>query len=163
MLIIYKKSYLSSQSEYQRGVSTWNFNIEDLKEQAASVRLLCFLRNYCLPISLLIFYIFVCVKQLNDDDILVEDREEDDFYGEQLHNKASNRALVSPEDMNGKEKVSDTFSLTASPVEPATPSPKHGVPQAKAKSLREQTHESGGPQKGHVYARFAPLADCCCV
>ncbi|XP_056849568.1 serine/threonine-protein kinase BLUS1-like isoform X1 [Raphanus sativus] len=112
-----------SQSEYQRGVSTWNFNIEDLKEQAAS---------------------------LNDDDILVEDREEDDFYGEQLHNKASNRALASPEDMNGKEKVSDTFSLTASPVEPATPSPKHGVPQAKAK-----THESGGPQKGHVYARRA--------
>lgn len=114
------------------------------------------LRNYWLPISLLILYFCVCVlQQLNDDDILVEDREEDDVYGQQLHNKASNRALASPEDMNGKEKVSDTFSLTASPVEPATPSPKHGVPQAKAKSVREQTHESGGPQKGHVYARFA--------
>uniref|UniRef100_M4F2I3 Protein kinase domain-containing protein n=1 Tax=Brassica campestris TaxID=3711 RepID=M4F2I3_BRACM len=111
------------QSEYQRGVSTWNFNIEDLKEQAAS---------------------------LDDDDILEEGMEEDDFFD----NKASNRGQVPSEDMNGKEKVSDSFSLTASPVEPATPSPKHGVPQAKAKPLRVQAHESG-PQKGHVYARPA--------
>ncbi|KAF8071420.1 hypothetical protein N665_1128s0018 [Sinapis alba] len=125
-----------SKSEYQRGVSTWNFNIEDLKKQAAS---------------------------LDDDDILVEDREEDNFFD----NKASNRGQVPSEDMNGKEKVSDTFSLTASPVEPATPSPKRGVPQAKTKPVRGQTHESVPPprdilltnsdsQKGHVYARRAP-------
>nr|VDC60803.1 unnamed protein product [Brassica rapa] len=111
-----------SKSEYQRGVSTWNFNIEDLKEQAAS---------------------------LDDDDIQEEGMEEDDFFD----NKASNRGQVPSEDMNGKEKVSDSFSLTASPVEPATPSPKHGVPQAKAKSLRVQAHESG-PQKGHLIVVF---------
>ncbi|CAF2043013.1 hypothetical protein HID58_033956 [Brassica napus] len=116
-----------SKSEYQRGVSTWNFNIEDLKEQAAS---------------------------LDDDDIQEEGMEEDEFFVQQLRNKASNRGQVPSEDMNGKEKVSDSFSLTASPVEPATPSPNHGVPQAKAKSLRVQAHESG-PQKGHVYARPA--------
>ncbi|CAH8353431.1 unnamed protein product [Eruca vesicaria subsp. sativa] len=126
-----------SKSEYQRGVSTWNFNIEDLKEQAAS---------------------------LDDDEILVEGREEDEFFGERLRNRASNRGQVSLEDINGKEKVSDAFNLTASPVEPATPSPEHGVPQAKAKSVRGQTHESGplsrdisltnsNSQKGHVYAR----------
>ncbi|KAJ0240908.1 Protein kinase superfamily protein [Hirschfeldia incana] len=112
-----------SKSEYQRGISTWNFNIEDLKEQAAS---------------------------LYDDDIVEEGREEDDIFD----NKASNRGQVPSEDRNGKEQVSDTYSSTASPVEPATPSPKHGVPQVKAKSVRGQTHESG-PQKGHVYARRA--------
>ncbi|KAF3568406.1 hypothetical protein DY000_02015164 [Brassica cretica] len=116
-----------SKSEYQRGVSTWNFNIEDLKEQAAS---------------------------LDDDDILEEGMEEDDYFVQQLRNKTSDRGQVLSEDINGKEKVSDSFSLTASPVEPATPSPKHGVPQAKAKSVRVQAHESG-PQKGHVYARPA--------
>jgi hypothetical protein len=52
-----------SQSEYQRGVSAWNFNIEDLKEQASL---------------------------LDDDDILTESREEEESFGEQLHNKASN-------------------------------------------------------------------------
>jgi hypothetical protein len=34
-----------SQSEYQRGVSAWNFNIEDLKEQASLV-------SYALIVSL---------------------------------------------------------------------------------------------------------------
>lgn len=33
----YKKSCFSCQSEYQRGVSAWNFNVEDLKEQASLV------------------------------------------------------------------------------------------------------------------------------
>lgn len=94
------------------------------------------------------------MQQLDDDDIQEEGMEEDEFFVQQLRNKASNRGQVPSEDMNGKEKVSDSFSLTASPVEPATPSPNHGVPQAKAKSLRVQAHESG-PQKGHVYARFA--------
>lgn len=94
------------------------------------------------------------LKQLDDDDIIVEDREEDDFFVQQLHKNASNRGQVPSEDMNGKEKVSDTFSSTTSPVEPATPSPKHGVPQANAKSVSGKTHE-GVPQKGHVYARFA--------
>nr|VDD24630.1 unnamed protein product [Brassica oleracea] len=48
-----------SQSEYQRGVSAWNFNVEDLKEQASL---------------------------LDDDDSLAESREEDELCGEQLHN-----------------------------------------------------------------------------
>ncbi|CAH8304869.1 unnamed protein product [Eruca vesicaria subsp. sativa] len=48
-----------SQSEYQRGVSAWNLNVEDLKEQASL---------------------------LDDDDSLAESREEDELGGEQFDN-----------------------------------------------------------------------------
>ncbi|XP_024009881.1 serine/threonine-protein kinase BLUS1 isoform X2 [Eutrema salsugineum] len=142
-----------SQSEYQRGVSAWNFNIEDLKEQASL---------------------------LDDDDSLAESREEDELFDEQLHNKVSDRGQVSgrqqpSENINGKEKVSETevveticedkFTLnsTAPSVEQTTPSSEHDVPQAKAKPVRRQTQS--GPlspgilltnpdsEKGHGYAR----------
>ncbi|KAJ0243143.1 Protein kinase superfamily protein [Hirschfeldia incana] len=60
-----------SQSEYQRGVSAWNFNVEDLKEQASL---------------------------LDDDDSLAESREEDEPVGEQLHsNMKAKEKLLNPE------------------------------------------------------------------
>ncbi|XP_019090694.1 PREDICTED: serine/threonine-protein kinase BLUS1-like isoform X1 [Camelina sativa] len=128
-----------SQSEYQRGVSAWNFNIEDLKEQASL---------------------------LDDDDILTETREEDESFGQQLHNKVNDRGQVSgnqllSENMNGKEKVSDTvvvepireekstLNSTASSVEQAAPSSEQDVPQAKGKPVRRQTH-SGPLSSGNV-------------
>ncbi|XP_010421996.1 PREDICTED: serine/threonine-protein kinase BLUS1 [Camelina sativa] len=128
-----------SQSEYQRGVSAWNFNIEDLKEQASL---------------------------LDDDDTLTESREEDESFGEQLHNKVNDRGQVSgnqllSENMNGKEKVSDTavvehireekstLNSTASSVEQAAPSSEQDVQQAKGKPVRRQTH-SGPLSSGNV-------------
>ncbi|XP_018472241.1 serine/threonine-protein kinase BLUS1-like isoform X3 [Raphanus sativus] len=57
-----------SQSEYQRGVSAWNFNVEDLKEQASL---------------------------LDDDDSLAESREEDELFGEQ--NMKAKEKLSNPE------------------------------------------------------------------
>ncbi|CAH2070963.1 unnamed protein product [Thlaspi arvense] len=118
-----------SQSEYQRGVSAWNFNIEDLKEQAS----------------------------------LVNDR-----------GQVFSRQLPS-ENMNGKEKVSDTevvepiceekciLNSTASSVEQTIPSSEHDVPQAKAKPVRRQTQSgplspgilltNSDSVKGHGYAR----------
>ncbi|XP_010436783.1 PREDICTED: serine/threonine-protein kinase BLUS1-like [Camelina sativa] len=128
-----------SQSEYQRGVSAWNFNIEDLKEQASL---------------------------LDDDDILTESREEDESFGEQLHNKVNDRGQVSgnqllSENMNGKEKGPDTevvepireekstLNSTATSVEQAAPSSEQDVPQAKGKPVRRQTH-SGPLSSGNV-------------
>ena len=35
--MLLKRVTFSCQSEYQRGVSAWNFNVEDLKEQASLV------------------------------------------------------------------------------------------------------------------------------
>uniref|UniRef100_A0A1J3HIM3 Serine/threonine-protein kinase fray2 n=1 Tax=Noccaea caerulescens TaxID=107243 RepID=A0A1J3HIM3_NOCCA len=137
-----------SQSEYQRGVSAWNFNLEDLKEQASL---------------------------LDDYDSLTESREEDEPFGEQLHNKVNDREQVFgnqllSENMNGKEKVSDTDVVepiceekTASSTEQMAPSSEHDVPQAKAKPVRRQTQS--GPlspailstntdsSKVHGYAR----------
>ncbi|CAA7054558.1 unnamed protein product [Microthlaspi erraticum] len=112
-----------SQSEYQRGVSAWNFNLEDLKEQASL---------------------------LDDYDSLTESKEEDEPFGEQLHNKVNDREQVFSqllsENMNGKEKVSDTEVVEpiceekpASSTEQTAPSSEHDVPQAKAKPVRRQT------------------------
>ncbi|EOA20061.1 hypothetical protein CARUB_v10000336mg [Capsella rubella] len=142
-----------SQSEYQRGVSAWNFNIEDLKEQASL---------------------------LDDDDILTESREEDESFGEQLHNKVNDRGQVSgdqlqSENMNEKEKVSDTevvelireekstLNSTASSVEQVAPSSEQDVPQAKGKPVRRQTHSgplasgivlnNSDSEKGQSYER----------
>ncbi|CAA0394549.1 putative protein kinase STE-STE20-Fray family [Arabidopsis thaliana] len=127
-----------SQSEYQRGVSAWNFNIEDLKEQASL---------------------------LDDDDILTESREEEESFGEQLHNKVNDRGQVSgsqllSENMNGKEKASDTevvepiceekstLNSTTSSVEQPASSSEQDVPQAKGKPVRLQTHS--GPLSSGV-------------
>lgn len=79
---------------------------------------------------------------------------------------------VLSENMNGKEKVSDTDVVepiceekTASSTEQMAPSSEHDVPQAKAKPVRRQTQS--GPlspailstntdsPKVHGYARFA--------
>ncbi|CAB81174.1 putative protein kinase [Arabidopsis thaliana] len=126
------------QSEYQRGVSAWNFNIEDLKEQASL---------------------------LDDDDILTESREEEESFGEQLHNKVNDRGQVSgsqllSENMNGKEKASDTevvepiceekstLNSTTSSVEQPASSSEQDVPQAKGKPVRLQTHS--GPLSSGV-------------
>nr|AAC35524.1 contains similarity to protein kinase domains (Pfam: pkinase.hmm, score: 227.04) [Arabidopsis thaliana] len=128
----------NAQSEYQRGVSAWNFNIEDLKEQASL---------------------------LDDDDILTESREEEESFGEQLHNKVNDRGQVSgsqllSENMNGKEKASDTevvepiceekstLNSTTSSVEQPASSSEQDVPQAKGKPVRLQTHS--GPLSSGV-------------
>lgn len=81
------------------------------------------------------------------------------------------------ENMNGKEKVSDTevvepiceekfpLNSTASTVEQTTPSSEHEIPQAKAKPVRRQTQSgplspgsvliNSDSAKGHGYERFA--------
>ncbi|CAN8246565.1 unnamed protein product [Cochlearia groenlandica] len=132
-----------SQSEYQRGVSAWNFNIEDLKEQASL---------------------------LDDGESLTESREEDELLGEPLYNKASNSQMndrapiVSDTNVvepNCEEKL--TLSSTTSSVEQTTQSSEHDVPQAKAKPVIRQI-QSGSlspigfltksdSEKGHRYAR----------
>ncbi|KAL1191883.1 Serine/threonine-protein kinase BLUS1 [Cardamine amara subsp. amara] len=136
-----------SLSEYQRGVSAWNFNIEDLKEQASL---------------------------LDDDDILAESREEEEPFCVQLHNKVNDNQLLY-ENMNGKEKVSDTevvqpiceekstLNSSASSVEQPTPSSEQDVPEAKGKPVRRQTHNgpvssgavsiNSDSEKGHGYVR----------
>ncbi|KAL1222554.1 Serine/threonine-protein kinase BLUS1 [Cardamine amara subsp. amara] len=118
-----------SQSEYQRGVSAWNFDIRDLKTQA----------------SLLI-----------DDDDLAESKEDEEIFRAHF-NKVNDRAQVfdSPllcENMNGKEKVfrtaavgestweeKFTFVTTASSVEQMAPNSEHDIPEAKIKPVRRQT------------------------
>lgn len=82
-----------------------------------------------------------------------------------------------PENMTGKEKVSDTeevepicedkfpLNSTASTVEQTTLCSEHEVPQTKAKPVRRQTQSgplssgivliNSDSEKGHGYERFA--------
>ncbi|ESQ54927.1 hypothetical protein EUTSA_v10024570mg [Eutrema salsugineum] len=130
-----------SQSEYQRGVSAWNFDVKDLKTQA----------------SLLI-----------DDDSLEESKEDEEIFRAQFH-KVNERGQVydSPplyENMNGKEKVSNTeptyeekFSfITTAKSEP-------DIPEAKVKPVRRQSQSGplasrtvlshSSSEKSHVLER----------
>ncbi|CAN8325748.1 unnamed protein product [Cochlearia groenlandica] len=118
-----------SQNEYQRGVSAWNFDINDLKTQA----------------SLLI-----------DDDGLEESKEDEEIFHTHFHNKASNLGQVPHsslpcENMNGKEKVPNTeveeptfkekitFITTATSVEQMAPNSEHDIPEANVKPVRRQS------------------------
>lgn len=96
--------------------------------------------------------------------------------------EVSGNELLS-ENMNGKEKVSDTevvepireekstLNSTASSFEQAAPSAEQDVPQAKGKLVRHQTHSgplssgsvliNSDSEKSHSYERFAPLANYC--
>ncbi|KAG2312329.1 hypothetical protein Bca52824_023886 [Brassica carinata] len=73
-----------SQSEYQRGVSAWNFNVEDLKEQASL---------------------------LDDDDSLAESREEDELFGEQLHSNMNGKEKNSSPEV--EEQTASSVEQTA--------------------------------------------------
>ncbi|KAG7546375.1 Protein kinase-like domain superfamily [Arabidopsis suecica] len=141
-----------SQSEYQRGVSAWNFDVRDLKTQA----------------SLLI-----------DDDDLEESKEDEEILCAQF-NKVNDRVQVFDslqlyETMNGKEKVSNTeveeptceekftFITTASSLERMSPNSEHGIPEAKVKPVRRQSQSGpltsktvlshSASEKGHIFER----------
>jgi serine/threonine protein kinase len=142
-----------SQSEYQRGVSAWNFDVRDLKTQA----------------SLLI-----------DDDDLEESKEDEEILCAQF-NKVNDREQVFDslqlyENMNGKEKVSNTeveeptckekftFVTTTSSLERMSPNSEHDIPEAKVKPLRRQSQSGpltsrtvlshSASEKSHIFERF---------
>ncbi|XP_028074260.1 serine/threonine-protein kinase BLUS1-like isoform X7 [Camellia sinensis] len=85
-----------SQSEYQRGVSAWNFDIEDLKVQASLVELI--------------------LLQVQDDDEIQEIREEYESMKPVFnYKKASNSRFsvgksISTNDIICSEQTSDEFS-----------------------------------------------------
>ncbi|XP_010541851.1 PREDICTED: serine/threonine-protein kinase BLUS1 isoform X2 [Tarenaya hassleriana] len=140
-----------SKSEYQRGVSAWNFDVEDLKAQASL---------------------------LEDYDDVAEGKEE--LSREQFQNKVNNRGQVCGnqllyENTNRKEKDSDfevvepiceekTEIKKEASVEQTASNSEHDVPQAKAKPVRRQSQS--GPlspgialsnsafEKGHAYERL---------
>ncbi|KAG7621589.1 Protein kinase domain [Arabidopsis suecica] len=141
-----------SQSEYQRGVSAWNFDVRDLKTQA----------------SLLI-----------DDDDLEESKEDEEILCAQF-NKVNDREQVFDslqlyENMNGKEKVSNTeveeptckekftFVTTTSSLERMSPNSEHDIPEAKVKPLRRQSQSGpltsrtvlshSASEKSHIFER----------
>ncbi|XP_010439085.1 PREDICTED: serine/threonine-protein kinase fray2-like isoform X1 [Camelina sativa] len=141
-----------SKSEYQRGVSAWNFDVRDLKTQA----------------SLLI-----------DDDDLAESKEDEEIFCAQF-NKVNDREQVFDrlqpcENMNGKEKASNTevdepyceekftFITTASSLERMSPNSEHDIPEAKVKPVRRQSQSGpltsrtvlshSASEKGHIYER----------
>ncbi|KAF8117830.1 hypothetical protein N665_0008s0172 [Sinapis alba] len=109
-----------SMSEYQRGVSAWNFDVKDLKTQASL---------------------------LSDDDGLEESQEDEERFHTQFYNKVNDRGQTLSENMNGKEKVSTTeveepnceekftFVTNASSV----PNSEHEVPDTKVKPVRRQS------------------------
>ena len=158
--MLLKRVTFSCQSEYQRGVSAWNFNVEDLKEQASLVSYVLIISSMTNGFHQLIMWLhscFVC-KQLDDDDSLAESREEDELCGEQLHNN----------NIKAKEKKlnPEVEEKTASSAEQTTPSPKCNVPQGKAEPVRRQTQSgplspgtlltNSDSDKGHgYYLRFA--------
>ncbi|XP_048597341.1 serine/threonine-protein kinase fray2 isoform X1 [Brassica napus] len=132
-----------SMSEYQRGVSAWNFDVKDLKTQASL---------------------------LSDDDGLEESQEDEEIFHTRFHNKV-NDSPVLYENMNGKEKVSTTeveepnceekftFITNASSV---TPNSEHEVPEAKANKPVRRQSQSGpltsravvsASEKGQMFER----------
>ncbi|VVB11871.1 unnamed protein product [Arabis nemorensis] len=141
-----------SQSEYQRGVSAWNFDIKDLKTQASLIL---------------------------DDDDLAESKEDEEIFSAQFHNKVNDRGQVFDslplcENMNGMEKVSNTvmeeptekkltFITTASNVEQMTSNSEHHIPEAKVKPARHQSHSGpltsrtvlshSASEKGRIFER----------
>ncbi|WZY69407.1 hypothetical protein YC2023_001647 [Brassica napus] len=113
-----------SMSEYQRGVSAWNFDVKDLKTQASL---------------------------LSDDDGLEESQEDEEIFHTRFHNKV-NDSPVLYENMNGKEKVSTTeveepnceekftFITNASSV---TPNSEQEVSEAKVNKPVRRQSQSG--------------------
>lgn len=68
------------QKEYMRGISGWNFNLEDLKAQAALVILLAFSEYYYSQFyitDLIIFPIFTLQIQSSDTFSTTEDFDKD--------------------------------------------------------------------------------------
>ncbi|EOA15677.1 hypothetical protein CARUB_v10006275mg [Capsella rubella] len=141
-----------SQSEYQRGVSAWNFDVRDLKTQASL---------------------------LSDDDDLAESKEDEEILCAQF-NKVNDREqvfdkLLPFENLNGKEKASNTeveertyeekftFITTASSLERMSPNSEHDIPEAKVKPVRRQSQSGpltsrtvlshSASEKGHIFER----------
>ncbi|KAG5413816.1 hypothetical protein IGI04_001383 [Brassica rapa subsp. trilocularis] len=134
-----------SMSEYQRGVSAWNFDVKDLKTQASL---------------------------LSDDDGLEESQEDEEIFHTRFHNKV-NDSPVLYENMNGKEKVSTTeveepnceekftFITNASSV---TPNSEQEVSEAKVNKPVRRQSQSGpltsravvshsASEKGQIFER----------
>ncbi|CAN8230770.1 unnamed protein product [Cochlearia groenlandica] len=132
-----------SQSEYQRGVSAWNFDIRDLKAQASL---------------------------LSDEDGLGESKEDEEmfhykasslpFLFENLNGK-DNVSNTEVEEPTCGEKF--TFITSASSVNEITPNLEPDIPDAKVKHARRQSQS--GPltsktvlshsdsEKGHMFER----------
>ncbi|XP_010529667.1 PREDICTED: serine/threonine-protein kinase BLUS1-like [Tarenaya hassleriana] len=134
-----------SQSEYQRGVSAWNFDVEDLKAQASLLD--------------------------DDDDNIAEGKaEEEQLFREQFHNKVNGRGqdcghqLLS-KNMNRTEKASD-IEVAVEPIREEKTEPKNNSieqmasssepdgPEAKAKPVRCQS-QSGPLTPGIVLSHSA--------
>lgn len=132
-----------SMSEYQRGVSAWNFDVKDLKTQASL---------------------------LSDDDGLEESQEDEEIFHTRFHNKV-NDSPVLYENMNGKEKVSTTqveepnceekftFITNTSSV---TPNSEQEVSEAKVNKPVRRQSQSGpltsravvsASEKGQMFER----------
>uniref|UniRef100_A0A2P2LGD5 Uncharacterized protein MANES_02G003400 n=1 Tax=Rhizophora mucronata TaxID=61149 RepID=A0A2P2LGD5_RHIMU len=141
-----------SQSEYHRGVSAWNFDIEDLKAQASLVQ---------------------------DDDDMSETREEDESVKQfGSHKQAEGRGLVGgnelmqPESLNRKGKYLEGESLetgfpdktgwkrNGSSAETSTEAKvstsEKEIMQAKAKMMKGRQTQSGPLMPSAVLCHAAP-------